>query len=92
MDISINTKTNIQKTGFEQATSVHEQQNSSPTSANLSISNAPAPLADDTLGVNIAESAIARDDKLGNLVNAAFNLPAPPMPDFAKIAQAHYHS
>ena len=30
----------------------------------------------------IPESALSRDDDLGKLVSAAFNLPPPPMPNF----------
>lgn len=30
----------------------------------------------------VPDSALSRDDELGNLVNAAFSLPAPPMPNF----------
>ena len=31
----------------------------------------------------VPDEALSRDDELGNLVKAAFNLPAPPMPTFA---------
>ena len=33
---------------------------------------------------DIPDAAISRDDALGKLVNAAFNLPPPPMPSFAE--------
>ena len=31
---------------------------------------------------NVPDAALSRDDALGNLVKAAFNLPPPPMPAF----------
>ena len=87
MDISINTKQSIQRSDFGQAAPVQTQKNSAPLGENLSITQASSPLTDDTMGIEVAETALTRDDKLGNLVNAAFNLPAPPMPAFAKTAQ-----
>ena len=33
----------------------------------------------------IPESALTRDDPLGDLVGRAFNLPPPPMPDFSRL-------
>ena len=35
--------------------------------------------------MDVPESALKRDDELGRLVNRAFNLPPPPMPDFAQL-------
>ena len=32
---------------------------------------------------DVPDAALLRDDELGKLVNAAFNLPPPPMPTFA---------
>lgn len=34
----------------------------------------------------VPEAALSRDDALGNLVKAAFNLPPPAMPDFQNIS------
>lgn len=34
---------------------------------------------------DVPESSLVRDDHIGKLVNAAFNLPPPPMPNFAAI-------
>ena len=33
--------------------------------------------------LEIADASLTRDDTLGKLVSAAFNLPPPPMPDFS---------
>lgn len=35
--------------------------------------------------MEVPESALVRDDDLGVLVGKAFNLPPPPMPDFARM-------
>lgn len=35
--------------------------------------------------MDVPESALKRDDELGRLVSRAFNLPPPPMPDFAQL-------
>ena len=40
---------------------------------------------EDLAAAEIPDSALSRDDALGRLVGAAFNLPPPPMPDFAKL-------
>lgn len=32
--------------------------------------------------VEVPDAALSRDDELGRLVSAAFNLPTPPMPEF----------
>lgn len=37
---------------------------------------------EDAAAAAISESSLTRDDPLGRLVSAAFNLPAPPMPLF----------
>lgn len=37
---------------------------------------------EDVEAATIPESALSRDDDLGKLVSAAFNLPPPPMPNF----------
>jgi len=38
--------------------------------------------ADEIAAAAIPESALSRDDDLGKIVSAAFNLPPPPMPAF----------
>lgn len=47
----------------------------------LTITQAPAS-AEDIAAAAIPDSALTRDDDLGQLVSFAFNLPAPPMPSF----------
>ena len=49
---------------------------------NLTVSFAKV---DDSASVEeIPDAVFVRDDALGKAVNQAFNLPAPPMPDFEK--------
>lgn len=51
---------------------------------NLTVSFAKV---DDSASVDeIADEVFVRDDALGKAVTQAFNLPAPPMPDFEKQA------
>lgn len=38
---------------------------------------------EDIAAAGIPDAALSRDDALGRLVGEAFNLPPPPMPDFA---------
>ena len=80
MDISINRNPNIDKSQFEQ-TEPAAQQSAKPERPVLSITHAQVS-SEDTVGLDVPESALRRDDELGNLVNAAFSLPAPPMPKF----------
>jgi len=40
---------------------------------------------EDISAAAIPESELSRDDDLGKLVSAAFNLPPPPMPDFNAV-------
>lgn len=37
---------------------------------------------EDIQAANLPPDTLSRDDELGRLVNAVFNLPPPPMPDF----------
>ena len=50
--------------------------------ANLTIGTHVAGIASGEPVADVPDSALAREDKLGMLVGAAFNLPPPPMPDF----------
>ena len=82
MDISINRNQNINKSQFEQTASVVPQnQNARTERPALSITHATV-AADDGIDIDVPESALTRNDTLGNLVSSAFNLPAPPMPKF----------
>ena len=80
MDISINRNLNINKSQFEQTESIAQQGAKTERPA-LSITHAQVS-SEDAVGLHVPESALRRDDELGNLVNAAFTLPAPPMPKF----------
>lgn len=51
--------------------------------SNLTIGEEPAGIASAEPVSEVPESALDRDDALGKLVNSAFCLPAPPMPNFA---------
>lgn len=53
------------------------------TTANLTIGEHVARIASGEPVAAVPEAALTRDDKLGALVAAAFNLPPPQMPDFA---------
>ena len=49
----------------------------------LTVGLAPASSLDDLEAVPAEwDAALTRDDDLGQCMNAVFNLPAPPMPDF----------
>ena len=52
-----------------------------PGTPAFTITNAAAS-PEDVEAATIPESALSRDDDLGKLVSAAFNLPPPPMPNF----------
>jgi len=80
MDISINRNLNINKSQFEQ-TAPAVQKEAKLEKPTLSITHAPLS-ADDGMDIDVPEAALTRNDELGNLINAAFNLPAPPMPKF----------
>ena len=82
MDININSNLSIRKPELENGVPEAKQQAKIKESPNLSISQASAPLIDETLGTEVPEAALTRNDKLGNLISAAFNMPAPPMPSF----------
>ena len=81
MDIRINTNTNINNVNFEASKPV-EQQNQPSIGASLSVTRAPAAAVDDTMGIEVSEATLTRTDTLGKLISAAFNLAAPPMPEF----------
>ena len=48
----------------------------------VTITNAPSGLASAEPVADIPDAALSRDDALGKLISAAFNLPPPPMPAF----------
>ena len=50
--------------------------------SNLTIGEGIAALSSAEPTADVPDAALRRDDDLGNLVNAVFNLPPPPMPNF----------
>ena len=63
--------------GMDNATAVDTAKNIRPAD-NLVVSNGIG-VAEDIPAIDIPESTFDRNDPLGKLVAAAFNLPAPPM-------------
>ena len=59
-----------------------ESPKASRTAANLTVGKGLDALSSAEPTAEISADALSRDDDLGKLVNAAFSLPAPPMPDF----------
>ena len=82
MNINFNTKPSIQSPGLENANAAPQQQAKKSEISNLTVTQASTPLADDTFGIEVPEAELMRNDKLGTLISAAFNMPAPPMPSF----------
>ena len=56
--------------------------NAPAASANLTIGEHLAGISSGEPVADVPEAALTRDDKLGMLVNSAFNLPPPAMPEF----------
>ena len=82
MEIRINSNMNIRNAEFESAKPVAQQKERPAVTQSLSISHAPTSAIDDTMGIDVSEESLTRTDALGKLINSAFNLPAPPMPEF----------
>lgn len=85
MDISINNNISSRMgtvVGAQEATPVGKTQEST-AKRDLTITHSDA-APDGISAAAIPESALTRDDELGNLVKAAFNLQAPPMPAFVE--------
>ena len=51
--------------------------------SNLTIGEGSAALVSAEPVADVPDAALDRDDALGKLMNAAFNLPPPPMPSFS---------
>lgn len=79
MNISITGTNTAAPLGFEPAPPA--EKNRSTQKPCFSITNAPND-PEAAAAAAIPESAFAKDDALGKLFAAAFNLPAPPMPAF----------
>ena len=85
MDINlgnIGIKTGLAGVNGANAGHVAEKAGASPMSANLTIGARVAGIASGEPVAEVPAEALTRDDKLGMLVDAAFSLPPPPMPDF----------
>ncbi len=52
------------------------------TKGAVTITNAPIGISSAEPVIDVPDSALSRDDALGKLVSAAFNLQPPPMPAF----------
>ena len=90
MDFTVNIGRNaIQTAGAEALQTTSPAQDAAGArqaeKPNLSITQA-AVAPGEIAAAGIDESSLTRDDALGRLVASAFNLPPPPMPDFAKLA------
>lgn len=66
---------NVQRTAADAA-------QASPFASNLTIGEGIAGLSSAEPTAAVPESALSKDDDLGKMVSAAFNLQAPPMPNF----------
>ena len=53
------------------------------SNANLTVGKRVDALSSGEPVAEVPQSALSRDDKLGALVNAAFSMPPPAMPDFS---------
>ncbi len=94
MDISINTARNGFSTGIA---AVEEGRGSGVAGVGSQVAGedgrglrlstaggvSPAPIGEADAITAVPDSALSRSDDLGRMVAAAFNLPPPPMPDFA---------
>ena len=81
-DISINRNNGVNQVGFEASAPVVQPKGGSvEKKPMLSITNLSAN-EENSIGSDIPEVALSREDKLGALINSAFNYPPPPMPKF----------
>lgn len=80
-DISINRNNGVNQAGFETSAPVVQQKSSPAEKPLLSITNLAAN-EESSIGSDIPDAALSREDALGRFVNSAFNYPPPPMPKF----------
>ena len=86
MDINLgNIGINTGMMGVNGANAEHvaDKFGASASKANLTIGTHVAGISSGEPVAEVPAAALARDDKLGVLVGAAFNLPPPAMPDFS---------
>ena len=83
-NINSNTTGNIgmvDRAALEATQGVPDSEQARLAKPDLTITNA-AVAPGEVTSAEIPEDALARDDKLGQLIAGAFNLPPPPMPNF----------
>ncbi len=81
-EISINRNNGVNQAGFETgAPAVQPKGVSMENKPLLSITNLSVN-EESSIGSDIPEAALSRNDKLGELINSSFNYPPPPMPKF----------
>ena len=81
MDISINRSNSVNQAGFEVSAPAVQSKGGNMEKPMLSITSLSAN-EDVSLGNDIPDAALAREDALGKFVNSVFNLPPPDMPKF----------
>ena len=81
MDISINRNNSVNPAGFEVSAPAVQSKGGSMEKPMLSITSLSAN-EDVSLGNDIPDAALSREDALGKFVNSVFNLPPPTMPKF----------
>ena len=81
MDISINRNLNANKAGFEAGVSAVKSKEIAAEKPLLSITSKAAD-EESSIGSDIPDAALSKDDALAKLVSSAFNFPPPPMPNF----------
>ena len=86
MDISINRKPTMINADMVSTTPLAQAKQSAISGRDTSLSVTYADKATDEgiEDISISDSDITRTDPLGKMINLAFNLPAPAMPDFEK--------
>ena len=80
-DISINRNNGVNQAGFETGAPAVQSKGDSMEKPLLSITNLTAN-EESSIGSDIPDAALSRNDKLGELINSSFNYPPPPMPKF----------
>ena len=83
MDLSINRNLTAHQAALSSVEAASTPKNAGTPSGEPSLTITRATAADEDFdAAGIPEAALSRTDPLGKLVETAFNLPPPPMPDF----------
>jgi hypothetical protein len=88
MEISFNSNFGVRQESFDagsvgKGSDTQGATRAAGLSSNLTVGDRAAELSSAEPVADVPESALMRDDELGNLVSSAFNLPAPPPPPFS---------